>query len=135
GNAFENVIELRYRFLALSTNFEAPGARPFTMPGRGAQDNQAMSREETKLRFKLWLLAIALSLALTWCVIDPAPGPVRFHKRDDHTPDADRRRAQAQAGGAAQRFGLRAALQPTAAPFTAAADEDLPEWPEYIELD
>jgi len=94
-----------------------------------------MSREETKPRFKLWLMALALSVALTWYTINPAPGPVRFHKRDDRTPDPDRRRAQVQSGGATHRFGVKSGPQLIAAPSSAAADEDLPEWPEYLELD
>ncbi len=94
-----------------------------------------MSGEETKPGFKLWLLALALSVALTWYVIHPAPGPIRLHKRGDHTPDADRRQAQAQSGGTSRRFGIRPALQKMSAPSSAAADEDLPEWPEYLEID
>lgn len=94
-----------------------------------------MSREETKPRFKLWLLALALSLALTWYVINPAPGPIRHQKRGDHKPDAARRPARAQTGGASHRIGVGPGPQIIAAPSSAAADEDLPEWPEYIELD
>lgn len=105
------------------------------MPGCCTNNHQAMSREETKPRFKLWLLAIALAVVLTWYVINPAPGPIHLHKREDDTPDADRHQAQTQICGTSHRFGIRPALQPMAAMSSAAADEDLPDWPEYIELD
>jgi len=94
-----------------------------------------MSTGETKPRFKLWLLAFALSLALTWYVINPVPAPIHLYKTDGHTPDADGRRAQAQSGGMSHRIGVRSGHQPIAAPSSAAANEDLPEWPEYLELD
>jgi len=94
-----------------------------------------MSREENKPRFKLWLLALALSLALTWYVINPVPASARLHRRDDQAPDADRGRAQAQAGGTPRLFGIGPTFQPIAASSSAAAEEDLPEWPEYLELD
>ena len=86
-----------------------------------------MSREETKREIKLWLLALALAVALTWYVINPAPGPIHLHERDDDTPDVDQREAQTQITGTSRRFGIKPATQPMAAPSFATADDDLAE--------
>lgn len=94
-----------------------------------------MSREKTKQRFKLWLLALALSLALTWYIINLAPGSIHLHKTDGHTRDADRHRAQAQIGGRSRRFEVRPAILPVVAPVLPATDDDLTDWPEFIELE
>lgn len=129
------VTGLGHHFQAVSAQTEMLTADPLTMPGRGSQSNRAMSKEETKREIKLWLLALALAVVLTWYVINPAPGPIRLHKRDDNTPDADRSEAQAQITGTSLRFGTKSAIHPMAALFSAVADDDLPDWPEYIELD
>jgi len=91
-----------------------------------------MRREEKKRRVKLWLLALALAIALTWYIVNPAPGPARQLRREDDGRDGERH--QAHAGGVSLRFGMNLALQ-SAAAHIPAADDDLPEWPEYIEFD
>ena len=107
-------------------------ADPLMLPGRGDKSNRAMSREETKPRFKTWLLAFALAAVLTWYVIHPAPGPIhRLQKEDDA---CDRERRQAHTSGTSHLFGKRPAIRPVAARVPAATDEDLPDWPEFIEL-
>ena len=93
-----------------------------------------MNREVTKPEIKHWLLALALFLVLTWYVMNPAPGPVRLHKREDHPPDANRHGAQAPSGGASHQIGLKAGLRRMAL-SSATAEEELPEWPEYLDLD
>jgi hypothetical protein len=94
-----------------------------------------MSGEETKQRFKLWLLTLALAVVLTWYVINPAPGPIHPRARDDDASNAERRRIRAEAGEISLQPGMRSTLPLTVAHAPDAVDDDLPEWPEYIELD
>lgn len=52
--------------------------------------------------------------------------------REDDGRDGERH--QAHAGGVSPQFGMNLALQ-TAVAHIPATDDDLPEWPEYIEFD
>ena len=93
-----------------------------------------MSREETKPKFKPWLLALALAAILTWYVINSVPRPRHQTKLKDDSPEADRHHKETTLGESSRRFGIRSSLIPTAL-SSLTADEDLPEWPEYIDLD
>ena len=97
------------------------------MPGHGAESNRAMSREETKPKLKPWLLAFALATVLTWYLIYPIPGPIPRLQKEDDAREGERRQAHTS--------GRRLASWPTIAPVLPATDEELPDWPEFIELD
>jgi hypothetical protein len=90
--------------------------------------NQVMRRKQIKSRLKLWLLTFALAIVLTWYVINPDPGPLHPREREDDASNAELRRIRAEAGGTSLQHRMRPAFIP-------GADEDLPEWPEYIEID
>lgn len=93
-----------------------------------------MNREEKKDEIKGWLLALALATLLTWYVINPVPRPRHQTKLKDASPESDRYQEGTPLGESSRRFGIRPALIPIALP-SLTADEDLPEWPEYIDLD
>lgn len=105
------------------------------MPGDGLLTNRVMAKQDSKRRIKLWLLAFVLAIVLTWYSINPAPVPIRQRERKDDPPDDARRQAHAHIGGTSLWFGSRATLQFETWHAAAAADDDMPDWPEYIELD
>lgn len=94
-------------------------------------ETKLMNREEKKDEIKGWLLALALATILTWYVIHPVPRPSTRLKLEDDLPEADRHQKWAQPGQTSRRFGMRP--MPPAIPTS--TDEDLPDWPDYIEVD
>lgn len=126
-----------HHFQAINVQTEPLTTDPLTMPGNGAESNRAMSREETKPKLKPLLLAFALATVLTWYLIYPIPGPIpgpipRLQKEDD-AREGERR--QSHTSGRSLLFGRRPTIRPAIAPVLPATDEDLPDWPEFIELD
>lgn len=92
-----------------------------------------MNREEKKDEIKGWLLALALATILTWYVVHPVPRPNSRLKLEDHLPEADRHQKKAQLGETARGFGIRPVpMLPT---ILSSTDEDLPDWPDYIDVD
>ncbi len=92
-----------------------------------------MKREEKKDEIKGWLLALALAAILTWYVIHPVPRSSSRVKLEDDLPEADRHQKRTQSGETSRRFGIRAVSMPPAIPSS--TDEDLPDWPDYIDVD
>jgi hypothetical protein len=94
-----------------------------------------MSEERLKQAIRLRLLALVLALALTWYVTNPAPAPVRWVKRDEETPDEERRVTNSPAG-AGYRIELTGtdAMMPTVSSSASAPEADIEdlEWPEVI---
>lgn len=96
-------------------------------------DKRPMRREEKKRRFKLWLLALALAIVLTWYIVNPTPGPLCRLRKEDDAQDGER--SQTRVGGMSPQLGISPAILPAVAPLPAAANDDLPESPEYIEME
>ena len=123
----EDAEEFGHHFQAFNAQIEMVAPNPLTMSG-AAPLRQAMSREETQPRFKPWLLALALATILTWYILNPAPGATCQFRKESDAHDNERR--QARADEVYLQFGREPAFH-----SVAAADEALPEWPKYIELD
>jgi hypothetical protein len=98
------------------------------------QFKEAMEREGKKGEIKGWLLALALATILTWYVINPVPRPRPQTRLKDDSPEADRHQEGIRLGESSRRFEMRPGRMPTAWP-SLIADEALPEWPEYLDLD
>ena len=86
---------------------------------------------------RLRLLALVLALALTWYALNPAPGHVRRVKRDEETPDEERRVAGSPAGvghepGLAGAAAIRSAVRASSSDAEESID-DL-KWPEVIDV-
>ena len=83
-----------------------------------------------------WVLVLALALAaiLTWYVINPVPRPSPQTRLKDGPPEADRHPEGIRLGESSRWFEKRPGRMPTARP-SLIADEALPEWPEYLDLD
>jgi hypothetical protein len=107
--------------------------RAWAMPPCGTQSKETMEREGKKAEIKGWLLALALAAILTWYVINPVPRERHPAKLKDDLPGADRHAEEATLGEGSRPFDMRQVPTPTARP-SSADDEDLPDWPKYIEL-
>ena len=93
-----------------------------------------MEREGKNAEIKGWLLALALAVILTWYVMNPVPRPSsRFGGQED-LPEADRAAEGTQVDERSRRIGIHSAPRPMTL-GSSAAEEKLPEWPEYLDLD
>jgi hypothetical protein len=94
-------------------------------------------REGQAIRMiRLRLLALVLALALTWYAVNPAPGPARRVKRDEETPDEERRvrKSPARAGYELGPTEANAIMSASHSPSETELNiEDL-EWPEVIDI-
>ena len=86
---------------------------------------------------RLRLLALVLALALTWYAMNPAPGPARRVRRDEETPDEERRVTGSPAGvGYEPELAGAAAVRSAVRASSSQAEENIDdlEWPEVIDV-
>lgn len=98
-----------------------------------AAPNRGMNNPESNPGFKPWLLAFALAAILTWYVVNPVSGQIRRLQKEDEARDG-KHRHQAHDGGKSLPFGMLPAIQSELAHTPGETEEELPKWPEYIEL-
>lgn len=97
-----------------------------------------MREERATSALRLRLLAVVLALALTWYAINPAPGPARRVRRDDESPDEERREVGSPREANYEQGRVGAELTESATNLfshaaVSDADDDL-EWPEVIDV-
>lgn len=93
-----------------------------------------MRKERTKQRFKLHLLALVLSLALYWYIINPAPYTALRRPGQPDPPDAKKR--DAELGMSHAPLSLRFYRpRPWEASGALPSDEEADDfdWPEFID--
>ena len=91
-----------------------------------------MKREVNKQRYRLWLLALVLALALAWYTLNPVPSTAQLKRREEDPLDAKQRQAQAPTASAFLILGAQPAFSSVSARETS-FDEPF-DWPEYLDL-
>lgn len=94
-----------------------------------------MSNGQRIQEIRLRLLALILALALTWYVMNPAPGPVRRVKRGKGQPDEKRREAKSRLGISLEMLPAEADVVNSADSLSSSeAERDIDDldWPEVI---
>lgn len=91
-----------------------------------------MKREVKQQRYKLWLLALVLALALAWYTLNPVSATIKPSQREDDPNDAKQRQAQAQTAGEFCALQMLPTFSP--APVGDVSFDEPVDWPEYLDL-
>jgi hypothetical protein len=84
---------------------------------------------------RLRLLALVLTLVLTWYALNPAPGTVRAVARETEPPDENRCEAKTTFRASRQLERIEAGVRGSSlTPPSRAEDADELEWPEIIDI-
>jgi hypothetical protein len=94
---------------------------------------EVIKRGVKRQRFRLWLLALVLALALAWYTLNPVPGTAQLNRREEDPPDAKQRQAQAQTAGDLLVLEMEPAFRQRS--VREASFEELSGWPAYLDLD
>jgi hypothetical protein len=91
-----------------------------------------MRRAQAKKSFKIWLLALVLTLALVWYSLNPLPTPIIRRKRDDELPDEKKRNLEPHSMPSALPFAFRSTGKIAVSSLSSDENEDDFVWPEFI---